>query len=84
MGWNRRDEDWQADHHRDTLKHEPRPGDRGFSAPRDEFPARFERALSTAEDIANCVMRMKNVTEAAALIKLYADGKVREASDAQT
>jgi hypothetical protein len=39
----------------------------------DELPYRLERHVTTAENIAICVMRMKNVTEAAALIQLYAD-----------
>lgn len=82
MSWRHPTErDW--DHRRDLAKHEPRPGERGFEPPSNDFPARFERALSTAEDIAICVRGMKNVADAAALIERYAALKVKEAASAQ-
>lgn len=71
MGWNRRDEDWQADRYRDERKHEPRPGDK-------DFPARFDAPLSTAMDIVVLVKEMPNYADAAALIERYADGKAAQ------
>jgi hypothetical protein len=73
MGWSRPDEESRADHYHDERKHDWRPGDRGFeAAARDELPARLDRPITTAEDIAITVMQMKDVTNAAALIDLYA------------
>lgn len=62
MGYNRRDEDWQADRFRDERKH-------------DRLPSRLSPPLSTAMDIALCVRGMDNLNAAAALIEQYADTK---------
>lgn len=53
------------DHRRDHEKHEPRPGDR-------DFPARFDKPLTTAMDIVVLVKAMPNYTDAASLIEQYA------------
>ncbi len=71
MAWNRRDEDWQADRHRDERKHEPRPGDR-------DFPARFQTPLSTAMDLVVCVKAMDNYSDAAALIERFIKDRADE------
>lgn len=74
MGWNRRDEDWQADRYRDERKHEPRPGERAFSAPSStEPPARLDRPLTTAMDIVALVKLTPNYTDCERLVQQYAD-----------
>jgi hypothetical protein len=76
------------DHQRDERKHDPRPGDRGFTdsdvlgkfnGAVDPLPLRLQPGpLSTAMDIALCVRGMKNVQEAAALIERFVDAKAAE------
>jgi hypothetical protein len=62
------------DHERDYRKHEPRPGDRGFSPPaQDEPPARLDTMVSEALELA-VVIKCGSTTlsQAAELIHLYA------------
>lgn len=67
------------DHLRDERKHELRPGDRGFSRPADnEPPARLDRPLSTAMDVAVLVRALDNIEQAAALIERFVDAKAAE------
>jgi len=81
----------RADHYRDLAKHEPRPGDRGFTdsdvlgkftGSTDPLPLplplRFERPLSTAMDVAILVRALGNIEDAAALIERFVDAKASE------
>lgn len=60
----------RADHYRDHMKHEPRPGDR--------LPHRLDRPLSTAMDVAILVRALGNIEDAAALIETFVDAKAAE------
>jgi hypothetical protein len=79
MGWNRSDEEFRADHYRDERKHEPRPGDRGFSAPRDELPVRLSPPIATALEVAILVKGLKNIRDAERLVEQYAQTVAAEA-----
>jgi hypothetical protein len=77
----------RADRYRDHAKHEPRPGDRGFTdsdvlgkftGSTDPLPLRFERPLSTAMDVAILVRALGNIEDAAALIERFVDAKASE------
>lgn len=64
------------DHLRDHRKHEPRPGD-------PDFPARFDKPLTTAMDIVVLVKQMPNYSDCERLIEQYAgmvaaDARVEE------
>lgn len=80
MGWSRNDEDFRADHYRDERKHEPRPGDRGFSAPSGEVPVRLAPDISEAMQVAILVKGEPNFAKAANLIEQYAKTIAAEAS----
>lgn len=66
MGWSRPDEDFRADHDRDSRKHDWRPGD----AP--ELATRLDRPITTAMDIVVLVKAMPSYLDAAKLIEQYA------------
>jgi hypothetical protein len=60
------------DHVRDYRKHEPRPGDRGFSPPSaTELPARFESNATGALEVAILAQAVP-LPQAAELIEQYA------------
>ena len=75
------------DHLRDERKHEPRPGDRGFTdsdvrgkftGPSGRLPHRLDRPLSTSMDVAILVRALGNIEDAAALIDRFVDAKAAE------
>lgn len=66
MGWSRPDEESRADHYRDSVKHDWRPGDK------PELATRLDRPLTTAMDIVVLVKAMPNYIDAAKLIEQYA------------
>ena len=69
----------RADHYHDLEKHELRPGDRGFSRPsKNDPPARLDRPLSTAMDVAILVRALDNIEQAAALIEQFVNTKATE------
>lgn len=78
----------RADHYRDHAKHEPRPGDRGFTdsdvlgkftGPSDPLPLRLQpKPLSTAMDVAILVRTLGNIEDAAALIEQFVNTKAAE------
>jgi hypothetical protein len=84
---DRRYTDAHWDHERDLRKHEPRPGDRGFTdsdvlgkytGPTD-IPLRLQpKPLSTAMDVAILVRALGNIEDAAALIETFVDAKAAE------
>lgn len=60
------------DHIRDYRKHEPRPGDRGFSPPSaTDLPARFESKATGALEVAILAQAVP-LSQAAELIEQYA------------
>lgn len=65
MGYNSRDEDWQADRARDEQKHDFEP-----------LPHRLDRQISTALETAVMVKGVKDPREAAKLVEQYANTKV--------
>ncbi len=80
MGWNRRDEDWQADHESDLRKHEDRPGDRGFEAPtRAQLPSRLSPPIATALEVAIMCKGLKDIRDAEMLVEAYAQTVAAEA-----
>lgn len=64
--------DQRADHARDLIKHDLRPGDRGFSAPTNDVPDRLNAPVTTAMDIVVLVKAIPNYTDCAKLIDQYA------------
>jgi hypothetical protein len=60
------------DHHRDLLKHEPRPGERGFEPPAPDVPHRLSPPIATALEVAVLVKGVKDVREGAKLVEQYA------------
>lgn len=81
MGWNRSDEDYRADHERDHAKHEPRPGDRGFTdsdvlgkytGPADPLPLRLQTAPITGALEVAILAQAVSLQQAAELIECYA------------
>lgn len=66
MGWNRRDEDWQADHERDLRKH-------------DTLPSRLSPPIATALEVAIMCKGLKNIRDAEKLVEQYAQTVAAEA-----
>jgi len=61
------------DHQHDLRKHEPRPGDRGFSAPGNEPPERLHPPISEALEVAILIKcASTSLPQAAELIYLFA------------
>lgn len=77
MGWSRPNEESRADHYRDERKHDfdplPPRAQKTVDSPRlsDPVPARLDRPITTAEDIAAQVKRL-DILAGAALIEQYA------------
>lgn len=59
------------EHERELRKHDDRPGDRGFSAPRDELPVRLSPPIAGALEIAILAQSVP-LMQAAELIEQYA------------
>lgn len=79
MGWNSADEDNRADHYRDHAKHEPRPGDRGFTDNEvlgkftgDPLPLHVQAPPITGALEVAILAQAVPLQQAAALIEQYA------------